>query len=331
MANRYLRATGNWNGPVWAATSDGAAGSAATPTVNDTVRIEADFTVSLTSDATVSYHLQNSGRINLSGHKYTVTGGNGTIISGGTFDMTNSVHETVGFAGSGATLISDGSHLIINHRGDGLASLAAEAYNNVTINTRSRLPTTTSSYTIKGGVFRDLILNFVGQNEPHSAIIEGSPTFRSLIIQSKNSAAHTVNFDGGDFNIDKFIAIGSSSSNRLKLVNYVGTNYFSINNNGSVFGQYVDMSDFEVTVTKDGWSDDFEQAYIGSNSIGSGNTGGNWLFQDPPKISTLVDPLTTAPGSNPNWTVTLDGMFGVSISQLSSGYGGGGYRIGEDD
>ena len=55
MANRYLRATGNWNGAVWAATDSGTAGSAATPTASDTVYIGNALTdglvVTLTADA----------------------------------------------------------------------------------------------------------------------------------------------------------------------------------------------------------------------------------------------------------------------------------------
>ena len=49
MSSRYLRASGNWNGPVWAATSDGVAGSAATPTIDDSVYIQANLSVMLSS------------------------------------------------------------------------------------------------------------------------------------------------------------------------------------------------------------------------------------------------------------------------------------------
>lgn len=150
--------------------------------------------------------------------------------------------------------------------------------------------------------------------------ITGSPTFRSLVIQSKNSAAHTVNFDAGvsEVTFDKLIAVGSSSSNKLSFVGGSQTDLVA-ESNGSVYGQNLSMTDVNF-----GYNGSETPAYIGSGSTTSGSYG--WLLQDPPKISTLVDPLTTAPGSNPNWTVSGDG-----VSVISSGISGGGYTVHEDD
>src|SRR5690606_28519770 len=85
------------------------------------------------------------------------------------------------------------------------------------------------------------------------------------------------------------------------------------------YGKSVDMRLFSGDYT----ATESMRPYIGSDSLvpysWDGDNGG-WIAQDPPKISTLVDPLTDNPGSNPNWTVS------GTVTQVTSGIEGGGYR-----
>lgn len=124
------------------------------------------------------------------------------------------------------------------------------------------------------------------------------------MIQSKNSAAHTVQFNNGaSINVDKFVAVGSSSSNRLTLkytTEYSTPVSFNISTNGSSYGQYVTINGLSANGSPT------VPHYIGSNSNVVYSAGSrSWLLQDPPKISTLVDHLTTAPGSNTNWSTLV--------------------------
>lgn len=304
---RYLRATGNWNGPVWADTSGGVAGSAATPTANDSVYIAANYTVTLTADATALYVNQTRGTLNLSSFSLTVE-----------WDLSSH--------GDAARSINLGSgHLVVGNSKDGADGYPASLYftgSNLSFSAGSSLVTIYvtreaadggKDFSTLSNVFNDVEVRLLSPfGGPSLLNITGSPTFRLLDIRSANSAAHTVNFDDvADIFLDKFIAIGSSASSRLK----INGNYTTVHlqgNTWSTYGQFVDIS-IDPSGSGAGSS-----AYIGSNSIGSGA----WVFADPPKTSTLVDPLTTAPGSNPNWTVT------GTVTQVTTGHDGGGYSGG---
>lgn len=304
MANRYLRANGNWNGPVWAETSGGTAGSAATPTANDAVFIEANYTVTLTADAECSSFLHTNGTLSFSSYKLSTrygfesTGNTARTINmdDGTLKINNIDYYFIRFTLSGSNLtFNKGNSLLL-------------------VDLPRPSPAETQSFTTGSKEFNDVIIN-LGASSPDSVglNITGNPTFRSLIIQSKNSAAHTVNFDGNPA-VNKLVAIGSSSINKLKLTAPDGS-YIDQSSSATSYGQFVDMNNLSSI---DGMYGGIQ--YLGANSVATGTSGG-WLLQDPPKISTLVDPLTTAPWSNPNWTV-----FGA-ITQVSSGEGGGGYDI----
>lgn len=194
----------------------------------------------------------------------------------------------------------------INHTGTNTGTInCSNATLILNINSNFTLPTD------KMSSIKNLFINF-GTNSSSSFTLTTTSniTATSLIIQSKNSAAHTVLFNNDAIiNARKFIAIGSSASNRL-LVNQPSGNPAIIDISNSCYGQFVDMR-----IDDSGTSD--APLYIGGNSVAS---GGLWLTQNPPKISTLVDPLTTAPGSNTNWTVS------GTITQETSGAGGGGYK-----
>lgn len=304
MADRYLRATGNWNGPVWASTSSGTAGSAATPTASDDVYISnnSSFTVTLTADATCNSINQyattkNGDKINLSNYKLTV---NGNVecysMQGSTIEGPNGTIEINGNAAEWRFIAASGSTVIVNASASKALWLGSFSY-------------------------KDFFINLgVGVSTSVTVGISGSPTFRSLIIKSKNSQAHTIVMDwSASLIVDKLVLIGSSSTNRLTIKNtddtWVSTIAAKNYNTSTSYGQFVALEYIDGT----SWS----KPYIGSNSIATNSFG--WLLQDPPKISTLVDPLTTAPVSNPNWTVS------GTVTQVNTGYGGGGYNLDDDD
>ena len=305
MASRYLRATGNWNGPVWAATSGGTAGSAATPTASDDVYINANYTVTLTANAVARKVFHTNGQLNLSSYKLSLG-----------FDLQSfgDTARTINL-GSGTLELLHGWFYLLNTNLTFSAGTSQVIFNMVDGDV-------TNDFYTASKTFNDVTINIgEGDSYNYSLQITGSPTFRSLIIQSKNSAAHTVNFDGWT-TVNKLVAVGSSASNRLTLQStHYGemTHYLAVDEGGTTYGQFVNMRyGFEPH-----GADIMNSAYIGSNSIDGGqdNDQGQWLTQDPPKMSALVDPLTTAPGSNTNWTVDS------SVALETDGIGGGGYSL----
>lgn len=317
MAYRYLRASGNWNGPVWAATESGVAGSASTPTASDSVLINSghggtNYSLSLTSDVEASQVIIYRGSLSFNNYSLTTS----RFVSNESFGGT----RTIDF-GSGKLKV---------HSPDGAFSfdLMTDGHNTTLIPGSSLIEIMIESLAAQknvyfgGFTYNDVIISLGDQSGTSESIyVHGSPTFRSLTIQSKNSAAHTVNFDdGANITLDKLVLIGSSPSNRLKITEELDASdsvQFTFSDNATVYGQNINM-----------WAgrsypeNPNVPLYIGSNSIsGSGSTA--WLLQDPPKISTLVDPLTTAPGSNPNWAVS-----GV-VTQVTGGHSGGGYKLGD--
>lgn len=308
MAQRYLRATGNWNSPVWAATSGGAAGSAATPTPEDDVYISANYTVTLTANAACAYLSHTNGTLSLS--SYTLT--TGFFSSGGNTARTLNLGSGTLIVGPGDFGMFDifGSNLTLN-AGTSLVKLRPQYSGGETFSTLNKS-------------FNDVVIEMGSWGSSTTSLdIIGSPTFRSLIIQSKNSAAHTVNFSNGEdasqISLGKFVAIGSSPSNRLTLTSDFMASISPSRSGATVYGQNIHLE----RVYADGWVNGEDgPTYIGSNSTTDYADG--WILQDPPKISTLVDPLTIAPGSNSNWTVT------GTVTQTTSGIGGGGYFINDE-
>ena len=320
MASRYLRATGNWNGPVWAATSGGAAGSAATPTIDDDVYVAANYTVTVTANASCNSLTHTNGTINLSNY-YKLTS-RIAFVSSGSASRTINLNEghlyiPEAIAGGSANFSLEGSNLNFN-AGD----------STITLNYWGGFdgpPLFEGYFNTSSKTFNDVIINIDTSNgyENSPLNITGSPTFRSLIIQSKNNQAHTVVFDNGSsITADKLVAIGSSVSNKLTLryaTEFSTSTWFSATNKGTVYGQNLALDGFSAVGSPT------VPHYIGSNSTVGYSAGSQvWLLQDPPKISTLVDPLTTAPGSNLNWTIT------GTVTQVTSGIGGGGYQFAGD-
>lgn len=315
--NRYLVATGNWsNSAKWSAWSGGA-GGAGVPTINNTVYIDANFTVTLDTDIVVDYISQTNGTLTCGPYNVTANyygDGNSSSaktlnMGSGTWTLTNGVAGVVfGKNNANTTVNAQSSLLILNIFGGqywaypiGANPLGA------------------------GFTLNDVIFN-IGTTAGGTNIgILGSPTFRLLDIRSANSAAHTVVFDDDAVpTIEKFIAIGSSTSNRLLLTNQTPGHfgYIEQSASGTVYGQNVNNGAFGGPA---GGAND--KLYLGSNSIVSNGAGSGWLLQDPPKISTLVDPLTTSPGSNSNWSLpTLSGG-NTTPTLVGVGKDGGGYKF----
>lgn len=325
MASKYLRATGDWYDPdSWSDTVGGIGGDGA-PSELDSVYLDANFTVSLTDNAAALEVRHSNGRLNLSSYKLTL--GNSSIGAGylgstgstaRTLDLGSGTLHIVGrYDDSGAIMSLSGSNLTLI-AGNSIVIMDAIGHDGVDIY---------ENYLELGNnTLNDVRVNMgVGIAQPATLNITGSPTFRTLDIRSANSAAHTVNFDG-DITLAKLVALGSSSAGRLTLRR--GDNNpdlyanFKFTDDGSSYGQYVVTDSLEAERAT-GPEDEppLFPVYIGANSVQGTWASLNFIFQDPPKISTLVDPLTTAPGSNSNWVFSDPG----STDQGSFGIGGGGY------
>lgn len=318
---RYLRASGNWNGSVWAFTPSGTAGSASTPTSADNVIINSNYTVTLNQNISIGTLSVTDGTFNASSYNVTVTNLLNVGVlgpAGGNLNM-----------GSGTWTINAGEYhtsgILIYNTSSFNASNATIIFNV----TGSWVDFYTANNT-----FRDVIINIGNpSNASHRLDISGSPTFRSLIIQSKNSAAHTVNFDDSNetgIMAEKLIVIGSSSSNKLTLhdstqgLAWLYTGKADGTQEGTSYGKYVNM-DIQTSwiVDRDNW-----KPYIGSTSTQGAYADNTWLTQNPPKADTLVDPLTTEPSSNPNWDVSDFPTIGrPDIVLVDYGLFGGGYVI----
>lgn len=317
MASRYLVATGNWSSTsVWSATSGGASG-ASVPTSSDYAYIDKNYTVTLTADASCFSVTHTNGILTLSSYKLSIVG---SSYNGGTFESSGSTARTlnlnsgtlyvnVGLDTSGVGINMTGSNLTLNA---GTSLVILEVY----------LSFDTFLFSTLSKTFNDVQINMGSSGSDSTTLsITGSPTFRSLIIQSKNSAAHTVNFDdSATVTTNKLVAIGSSSSNRLTIKSSGSPAYIQFISGGSSYGQYVNNDGTNPVFTSGATTvyGGNVPTYLGSNSIDGAGLG-DWLLQDPPKISTLVDPLTTTPASNTNWTVT------GTVTKVTSGHDGGGY------
>ena len=304
--DRYLVASGSWQSTsVWSTTSGGSSG-ASVPTASNRVYISStnNYVVTLTADAQALSILLYRGELITGVHNLTIqnfltsndnnsrrlTLGSGRIEVNAAL---NTVGEIFNLAGSNLTLTAGSSLLVINVRSG------------------------TSTIRTLNKTFNDVEIDF--RNASATLNVTGSPTFRSLIIQSKSSSAHTVNFDSGStITTRHFRAVGSSSGNRLKLGNGVASN-LSIQLNGTSYGQFVNIDGLGGTGSAN------VPHYIGSNSIQTYSAGSRlWLLQDPPTMSTLVDDFAGTTFNTARWSRTNTG-FGSIIQNngLELGYSGG--------
>ena len=318
MANRYLRANGNWNGAVWASTISGTAGSAATPTANDDVYIAANFSVSLTDDAICAQLIHTNGTLSISSNTLEITGrddGEGDYTpavfssSGSTARTINCgsgkiyLHDIRFFSGWGATFRLEGTNLTFN-AGNSLIQIDCAGDN-------------PGLYTLSK-TFADVLVNIgIDGNYSNTFAIDGSPTFRTLAIQSKNTAAHTITTTpSATITVARFVVIGSSAANRMLIQpsDYPGLTTQILGVDVS-YGKWVNVRQLPVQPLVYG-----QNVYIGSTSVNSASIG--WLTQDPPSISTLIDPMTTSYSSSSYWTTS------GTVSNVTTGARGGGYSLG---
>lgn len=167
-----------------------------------------------------------------------------------------------------------------------------------------------------GGDF-DFIVRLGANNASSTTMgISGSPTFRTLDIRSANSAAHTVKFDtSANITADKFIAIGSNSSNRLSL-NDGSFTTLKMTSGGSSYGNYVNINGLSASSALSQ-----TQMYIGSNSVDTYSAGSNpWLLSNPPKISTLTDTFDTFDTSKWSKFTYRSGYVNIDSGKLKAGW-----------
>ncbi|MGB3684965.1 MAG: PKD domain-containing protein [Ornithinimicrobium sp.] len=321
MANRYLVASGSWTNPAIWSTTSGGVGGAGEPTASDVVDLDRNFTVTLNDNATCESVYLSKGSLFLS--SYTLTLEHGPLYANG------AAARTVNFGNGKLVINADDlgtypASLVIDFGGSNLTIDAGSSTIEINIKENDSFD---GHKTLNTGstMFNDVCIRLGSASKSTTLNVTGSPTFRLLDIRSANSAAHTVNFDTLSYTkASKLIAIGSSSNNKLtlKAVNDIA----NIDISDSSYGQFIAISSLDVN--EDTQSENDTPMYIGSNSTTTGSIG--WLTQDPPKISTLVDPLTTAPGSNPNWTSST--YSGASLpAQTNTGVQGGGYRFSNKD
>jgi len=320
MANKYLAATGNWNSTsIWSDSFGGAVG-ASVPSSSDTVYI-LTYTVTLTANVDFSSGGKvfiSSGRLNLGQYKMTF-GTAGVLLTTGTAPKILDL-------GSGTLEFNEHDTISTSALLDLSSANTTLIAGTSTITYNSQQASSGLSLKTGGLTFNDVRVN-LGYAATNSTTlnITGSPTFRLLDIRSTNAAAHTVNFDGTTARVtaNKFIAIGSSTTNRLTIrtVTGVSPGGFIFPVGSTCYGQNLNMVDTHAYSDASN-SPVVTPVYVGSNSI-KNNSGAAWLLQDPPKISTLVDPLTTAPGSNTNWTVAPFSGATLPTASITGSMGGG--------
>lgn len=282
------------------------AGSAATPTVNDAAFLndETKYTVTLTSDAQAAWVFVWSAKLVLNGYTLSVGGDLSNPSSGifGAYSSGKSPEIDISNSKLVITTPTSAMRNPLQLTDPGLTFTSTNSSIEINVN---RIGTSGANIISAGSLaFNDVIINIGPSDTRQGRInITGSPTFRSLIIQSKNSAAHTVNFDSGaTITTNKLVAIGSSSSNKLTVKPLSGSSTIALSSGGSSYGQFVDM---QASASGAG-----VPKYIGVNSTQSSGMG--WLLQDPPKISTLVDHFDTL--NTATWSTVTGGTGNVSVS-----------------
>lgn len=314
--NRYSVASGNWSSnSTWSDTTSGSAG-VSPPVTGDTVFIANAASVTLTSNEQCLSLLHTSGTLNIAQYTldistlyqtYFVAGacvlntGTGTVnINTSQSSQQYTIINASQFTTSGSGVIRIYAPTGTNH-----VQLADINYGNVIVVLGASSNSTTTNFT-------------------------GNPTFNSFVVKSQNSAPHTISFSG-NITAKKAVFIGSSATNRLTIGStrqplpdiYYST--LTLSNPGTVYAQNVSV------IANSGAQNSLVPVgvgpfYLGSNSVqvASNYAGNMWLTEEPPKISSLVDPLTSSIGSNSNFYAVQDAS---GITSVTSGFNSGGYRL----
>lgn len=305
MADRFLRASGNWSSTsVWS-TSPGGAGGASVPGPNDVAIMPSNFTVTINQNVNCAAIIQAAGTITNTSYNVTLKSFYSYSSAARTINMGSGVW-TINPDSNGSAFELEDSNLTLN-AGSSLLVINA---------TYSASPT---SFATLSKTFNDVRIN-LGYNSSNSINLNlsGSPTFRSLDIRSVNSQAHYVNFDSGSTTtVNKLIAIGYDSSNKLTLRPYSGNATIDFTAGGSSYGQYVHAQVYAdgAGVTK----------YIGASSTASGGTG--WTTSNAPKLATLTDDFTGS-SLGADWYDWSGGNLSVSGNKatINTGTAAGTYR-----
>ncbi|NCD15370.1 MAG: hypothetical protein EOL92_09105, partial [Bacteroidia bacterium] len=160
---------------------------------------------------------------------------------------------------------------------------------------------------------------YLGANTSNGVTLglSGSPTFRSLIIQSKNSAAHTVKLEPhyGSITVKHLYLVGSSTANRLTLDGTGrvpgGVAPIDFVSDGSSDGNFVNMQSVGVQ-TANG-----VEAHIGPDSVMTSGSWG-WLLssgnQPPTTVLNTPANATTLTTTTPTLAFTATDPEGDQVS-----------------
>ena len=304
----WVGGTGTWDntaGSKWS-TSPGGAGGASVPQPNEDVVITGAGTVTLGIDTPAVRQLTVGAPINLNGKTVTCARAQFNMQHFSLGSATINAYSSISFStqtlnfGTGTLRVTHGSTLTIGgspysggfHISPWTDTVTAGT-STVEINAN---PGTGNSMDIVLGTHTYNIMKIIiggASTGAVSAAISGSPTFRSFIIQSKNSAAHTVNFDAGATitATDEFVASGTTSNNLSLRSSTSGTKYTLTSANDQELNEYLDIKD--STATGGG-------SWIANDSVDSGNNTG-WSF-----VSRNAPPTTTlnSPANNVSLTTT---------------------------
>lgn len=269
MANRYLRASGNWDGAVWAATSSGAAGSASTPTSSDDVYIDSSFTLNANADIDVtSFRVSYSftGTINFGSGSHSL----GVVqFTGGNINLQSSIITVSGMTAS----MTGGTTGSIN---PGSSTVIIEG--------------TISTPLVYGVANRNINLNTVIVNRSIGAL---SHTNINTLILAGTTSNNIYVSNNSTFNVRKIIYKGSSAnigttpSGGNATINFPGSNQIIYIDKPTISG---------VSATGSG-------TYYVDNISPSRPVSG-WTYSTPSLISSLSDNFNAPAIDTNKWTVT---------------------------
>lgn len=319
MANRYVVASGNWHSTsIWSDTNGGASG-ASVPTSDDTVFMPstaANYTVNLTDNAECTGIWFFRGRLNLNGYTLSL---NGNAFNGGfLFSSDTNQSPVLDISGSILRFTSSNNNIIQCSFGSGGSTNGSIISNNSTV--EINVSGSTSSFTShlfnigSNTIDNTLISMGKGSNTNNVLSISGSPVFNTLSVKAFDNGVSTVILYG-NISVRRLISTGFSNSNKLvirsnnstqRIISFIGSN------------QIISLSNMKVSNLNYTGSGKY---YLGTTSIDDGGNSGI-IFDNAPKVNTLVDPFTGSTINTTRWTTTGSGL-SQSGGQLVFGNTGG--------
>lgn len=275
-ANRFAVASGNWNGAIWAATVNGAAGSAGTPGSADVVTINTLVTVTVNVAAAV--------------RNLTV---NGTLLVTGTADVT--------FTNAGSVTVANGGFVHFGSSGQfrGGANNANGIL--VTINAGAHLKTA-NTLGFRTGTGNTTLTGSIAIRPGN----RGAPQYNSGARYTYNGTTAQA-MGNGISNADSLIisnTAGVTATNALTVVNLVTDPGTSLN-----------MGTNSLSVTNVSHSGNLQTQNTSSNPITPGKTWGGTVLYTSASSQTIVNgnynDLNSTGGNRTLSTTDTIGIAGV--------------------